>query len=179
MSELLPCPFCGGTDIRVFDNRLVCNSCSATGPDLGHCVGAKCRADAIAAWNHRAPVPLPVDAPEPTPGQIDRTSVFAPSGHKREFVLLASYCGGDDPLCTPQQPCHECLQMCNVFGPDGTYLRQFGANTPGQIDLLCLSVIDVLDGRLETGDAAADLAAVKEHLDTALKLTGFDGGKVE
>ena len=48
--------------------------------------------------------------------------------------------------------------------------------TPGQIDLLCLSVQDVINGRLETGDAAADLAAVKEHLDTALKLTGFDGG---
>jgi hypothetical protein len=31
----------------------------------------------------------------------------------------------------------------------------------------------------ETGDAAADLAAVKEHLDTALKLTGFDGEAVE
>jgi hypothetical protein len=51
--------------------------------------------------------------------------------------------------------------------------------TPGQIDLLCLSVQDVINGRLETGDAAADLAAVKEHLDTALKLTGFDGEKVE
>jgi Lar family restriction alleviation protein len=51
------------------------------------------------------------------------------------------------------------------------------APTPihGAIDLLCLSVQDVINGRLETGDAAADLAAVKEHLDTALKLTGFDG----
>ena len=47
--------------------------------------------------------------------------------------------------------------------------------TPGQIDLLCLSVQDVINGRLETGDAAADLAALKEHLDTALNLTGFDG----
>jgi len=47
--------------------------------------------------------------------------------------------------------------------------------TPAQIDLLCLSVQDVINGRLETGAAAADLAAVKEHLDTALKLTGFDG----
>ena len=55
MSEQLkPCPFCGGADIRPFDNSVVCNSCSASGPDLGHCVGAECRNDAIAAWNRRA-----------------------------------------------------------------------------------------------------------------------------
>ena len=45
--------------------------------------------------------------------------------------------------------------------------------TPGQVELMCLSVQDVINGRLETGDAAADLATAKEHLATALFITGF------
>lgn len=58
MSEatLKPCPFCGGEALTVFDNGVACSSprCGATGPDLGHCIGAKCRSDSIAAWNTRA-----------------------------------------------------------------------------------------------------------------------------
>jgi hypothetical protein len=33
----------------------------------------------------------------------------------RKVLLLASYCGDDDPTCTDDRPCVECLQMCNVF----------------------------------------------------------------
>jgi hypothetical protein len=52
---LLPCPFCGGTDLKVFDNSVDCKSCGSTGPDLGLCVGEKCRPEAIAGWNRRTP----------------------------------------------------------------------------------------------------------------------------
>lgn len=66
MSEaaaLMPCPFCGGRKITVFDNSVLCDSpsCGASGPDLGHCCGPACRAESITAWNTRAPV----DASEP------------------------------------------------------------------------------------------------------------------
>lgn len=61
--RLLPCPFCGKCDLHVFDNCVVCGnpSCGGTGPDLGHCIGPKCRADAIAAWNTRTPDPRITD----------------------------------------------------------------------------------------------------------------------
>ena len=34
---------------------------------------------------------------------------------RRKFLLLASYCDADDPDCTEDYPCHDCLKMCNVF----------------------------------------------------------------
>ncbi len=32
----------------------------------------------------------------------------------RKVLLLASYCGDDDPSCTDDLPCLECLKMCNI-----------------------------------------------------------------
>jgi len=62
-NELLPCPFCGGIDLKVFDNAVCCmnNKCEA-GNDLGHCVGPECRALAIKYWNTRTPPPPSGDA---------------------------------------------------------------------------------------------------------------------
>ena len=57
---LLPCPFCGSQRVQPFDNSVSCCECGATGPDLGHCIGEKCRIEAIAAWNRRA---LPFQEP--------------------------------------------------------------------------------------------------------------------
>lgn len=48
--------------------------------------------------------------------------------------------------------------------------------TPAQVELMCLAVEDVIDGRGFTGDAAADLAMAQDHLRTALALTGFKAG---
>ena len=32
------------------------------------------------------------------------------------FLLKASYCDGDiDPLCTEDDPCNYCLEMCNLY----------------------------------------------------------------
>lgn len=58
---LLPCPHCGSDNLRVFDNTVSCMGCDANGPDLGHCVGAACRTEAVAAWNRRAAPALPQD----------------------------------------------------------------------------------------------------------------------
>ena len=33
----------------------------------------------------------------------------------REYLVLASYCGDDNPKCTNRRPCGDCLAMCNVF----------------------------------------------------------------
>jgi hypothetical protein len=54
--------------------------------------------------------------------------VFMPSEHNREFVLLGSYCGDDNPDCCKKRPCAECLSMCNVFGHDGQYRRMLGGS---------------------------------------------------
>ncbi len=55
--ELKPCPFCGSTNLKVWDNSVACHACDGTGPDLGHCVGEVCRQQSIEAWNTRAPEP--------------------------------------------------------------------------------------------------------------------------
>ncbi|MDR6431245.1 putative ATP-dependent serine protease [Brucella pseudogrignonensis] len=34
---------------------------------------------------------------------------------KREVLFFCSYCGDDDPACTDQAPCADCLAMCNVY----------------------------------------------------------------
>lgn len=39
----------------------------------------------------------------------------SPRSHGGERVLiLASYCGGDNPSCSEARPCNDCLAMCNV-----------------------------------------------------------------
>lgn len=37
---------------------------------------------------------------------------------KRRVLLLASYCDEDDPNCSEEFPCPECLQICNVAEVD-------------------------------------------------------------
>lgn len=33
---------------------------------------------------------------------------------KRRVLLIASYCVEDNPECTDDRPCSDCLRMCNV-----------------------------------------------------------------
>ncbi len=33
---------------------------------------------------------------------------------RQPILLLASYCGGDNPECSDNHPCIECLKMSNV-----------------------------------------------------------------
>ena len=47
-----------------------------------------------------------------TPPEVFNPGLLLP--RKRRVLILASYCGGDDPNCTEQTPCNECLRMCNV-----------------------------------------------------------------
>lgn len=50
-THVLPCPFCGGTDLRVrlvyIGRYIVCTTCNAFGPDV---MGD----DAVKGWNRRA-----------------------------------------------------------------------------------------------------------------------------
>lgn len=34
---------------------------------------------------------------------------------RSKILVLASYCGDDNEHCTDDNPCKECLDMCNVF----------------------------------------------------------------
>lgn len=45
-----------------------------------------------------------------------------------DVLLLASYCGDDNPACSDLRPCQDCLSMSNVFSVDrlGPYRRELG-----------------------------------------------------
>ena len=36
------------------------------------------------------------------------------SGSHYSMLLMASYCGGDNPKCTDELPCEDCLKMSNI-----------------------------------------------------------------
>ena len=46
---------------------------------------------------------------------VPRHCDYLPEKRAYRVVLLASYCGDDDPSCAPDLPCIECLKMCNIF----------------------------------------------------------------
>ena len=50
------------------------------------------------------------------PVWIQRGKDFKPYPEKTHtpVLLLCSYCGDDDPDCTNEVPCEECLKMCNI-----------------------------------------------------------------
>jgi len=196
--------------------------------------------------------PLPVDASEPTPGDLVPDHCTGMSLAFEPGVLHIRK-DGSGSICIAEKDFEleddrddeggSVHWIARLDASEIIALRDFltrGTSrpdgvepTPGAIDLLCLSVQDVINGRLETGDALEmcgtcmgsgygghpdsgalcadcagsggmpdvvtrlrtgfithatreeaadkierlrrDLAAVKEHLDTALKLTGFDG----
>ena len=65
MADLLPCPFCGGTNLTVCAAWVEC-ACSAYGPGFDD-------ADARAAWNTRAtPKPRRDPLTDPRPGDVVR-----------------------------------------------------------------------------------------------------------
>ena len=41
-------------------------------------------------------------------------------------LLLASSCGDDDPTCTDDLPCLDCLKMCNIVTMDGDVTNNAG-----------------------------------------------------
>jgi hypothetical protein len=54
--ELKPCPFCGGTDLEVLDDRVYCKTdgCETWGPcPSGGLTDAMDKESAIDAWNDR------------------------------------------------------------------------------------------------------------------------------
>lgn len=63
----------------------------------------------------------------------------------RRVLLLCSYCGEDNPECSDDSPCVECLQMCNVAEVDGEinvlggleYISSTRPNDKDRMDFIC------------------------------------------
>ena len=50
----------------------------------------------------------------------------------KNVLLLCSYCDGDDdPVCTNELPCIDCLKMCNVFPLDDDCQMLHGEHDSG------------------------------------------------
>lgn len=70
-----------------------------------------------------------------------------PTGSRR-VLILASYCGGENPECSDDYPCLDCLKMCNVATATGVfrilggldYLRR--TNAPDQQGVHCTAHVD-------------------------------------
>jgi len=45
---------------------------------------------------------------------LNKLRLGAVSGSHYPMLLMASYCGGENPKCTDELPCEECLKMCNI-----------------------------------------------------------------
>lgn len=58
MSELKPCPFCGGEAELYTSNVSALVECNYCGACIGACVGHNAKANAIKAWNKRHNEPL-------------------------------------------------------------------------------------------------------------------------
>lgn len=78
--KILPCPFCGHTaSVETMESRVGARySVGCDNPDIHDCMGYQSltsfgrRADAIEAWNRRAPAPVPEPIPfEPHPLELE------------------------------------------------------------------------------------------------------------
>jgi hypothetical protein len=45
---------------------------------------------------------------------LNKLRLGAVSGSHYPMLLMASYCGGENPKCTDELPCEECLKMSNI-----------------------------------------------------------------
>lgn len=52
--------------------------------------------------------------------------------NRREVLLLASYCGDENPDCSDKVPCPDCLAMCNVYEVDFEGARYLRSLAPGR-----------------------------------------------
>ncbi len=83
MSELKPCPFCGGSNLEACSGAggyIICKDCDAYGPALSG-------AAAEDAWNKRARVPEPPVIPCEIPG-CSNEAVYEAWWRKRDPFLM-------------------------------------------------------------------------------------------
>ena len=74
-------------------------------------------------------------------------------------LLLASYCGEDNPLCSDALPCLDCLKMCNVVTFEGTITDNAGDWDRNR------SMLDGTIAVLEDDKTAELRAVLKSHHD--------------
>lgn len=77
MSELLPCPFCGSTDVLAWTTYVICSDCNANGPPCPDDLN-----EVSAAWNRRA-----MQANQQNPGTKDRSMPTTDADLKRAKIL--------------------------------------------------------------------------------------------
>ncbi len=93
---------------------------------------------------------------------------------KREWLLLTSYCGDDNALCTDAKPCPVCLGMSNVFTfPEGKlhYERELAPewNTSSQSPGTLAHVVAHLE-------AMADAAPLHGYVDASSYHKAYEQG---
>lgn len=88
---------------------------------------------------------------------------------KREWLLLASYCGDENPLCSKAKPCPACLGMSNVFTfPEDVtphYERELAPtwNVGDIVDPLLTHVAAYLDGMADNAPRHGYVDATSYH----------------
>ena len=56
-----------------------------------------------------------------TTGRVHNNPPPVPAQPSHRVLILASYCGNDNSLCSDEFPCNDCLMMCNVANVTGEF----------------------------------------------------------
>lgn len=100
-----PCPFCGGTDVRIAHvnsrSDIFCETCKTSGPSIWHggpnadrLTLNRCDNEAIAAWNLRSPPTEDADRVEAVESARDilRDILSKPIGNKEVRLQVQAAC---------------------------------------------------------------------------------------
>ena len=108
MSELLPCPFCGGEAVKLTSidgfTSIGCLNCN---PFYGVMIQATTETEAIAAWNSRAERTCHIEWRD--------DSYDTDAGYERDGAYFCTACGAD--LSYPLQECWDDYQAGNYEKP--------------------------------------------------------------
>lgn len=96
--KLEPCPFCGNSDVAIYDAQppfgVECLQCEILGPSVNHSGNGEwndTEAHAIKAWNTRASGWISVEDKTPNTGQLVLVSYTTPNDYSG--YAIAGHCG--------------------------------------------------------------------------------------